>query len=171
MDSRSDDSRLHVRIANLDLLQDQQDLLQLLNLYASNLVGRWAPLPDDIRHALVPALQSHPTTRVFLAELSGAAVGVAVCFVGFSTFKAKPLLNIHDLAVHPDFQNLGVGSALIEAVCKHAQQQQHCAVTLEVQANNPARRLYARHGFQVLSMPTDDSTMLFGKREIHPVQG
>jgi hypothetical protein len=39
-------------------------------------------------------------------------------------------------------------------------------VTLEVQANNPARRLYASKGFQHLSTPVHGETMLFAKLEL-----
>ena len=91
---------------------------------------------------------------------------MALCFVGFSTFQAKPLLNIHDLAVHPEFQSRGIGSQLLEAAIAFAREHDHCAVTLEVQASNAARRLYARHGFQVLDANADDRSTLFGKLEL-----
>jgi len=41
------------------------------------------------------------------------AVGLINCFEGYFTFKARPLLNIHDIVVHPDFRGAGVGQALL----------------------------------------------------------
>ena len=34
-------------------------------------------------------------------------VGLATTFEGFSTFAAKPLINIHDIAVLPDYRGRG----------------------------------------------------------------
>lgn len=165
--SNPDSRNAHVRLADLNEPADQQNLVMLLDAYAASLTGGDAKLPEAVVSELIPGLQAHPTTVVFLAEVNSQSVGLAICFVGFSTFKAKPLINIHDLAVHPDYRNGGVGSTLIESICRHARRQNYCAVTLEVQANNPARRLYARYGFEV-STPTNDRTMLFGKLEIEP---
>jgi hypothetical protein len=36
-----------------------------------------------------------PNARVFLAYLGGEAVGLATCFIGFSTFHGRPLVNVH----------------------------------------------------------------------------
>ncbi|MCA9179991.1 MAG: GNAT family N-acetyltransferase, partial [Planctomycetales bacterium] len=145
---------------------DQAAVIELLNSYASQLVGRMKPLDESVESSVIAGLQAQPMCRLFFAELGERIVGMAVCFLGYSTFKGAPLINIHDLAVHPDFQQRGIGSQLLSAVSDFARQHQHCAVTLEVQANNPARRLYARHGFQVLDVPVDDSAVLFGKLEI-----
>jgi len=68
--------------------------------------------------------------------------------LGFSTFQARPLLNIHDLAVVPDWRGQGIGRALLEAVEVEAIQRGCCKITLEVQdANRQARGLYERYGF------------------------
>ena len=37
-------------------------------------------------------------------------------FVGFSTFAASPLINIHDLHVEPEWRRQGVARLLLEAV-------------------------------------------------------
>src|SRR5688572_14329373 len=75
-------------------------------------------------------------------------VGVAVCFFGFSTFNARPLLNIHDLAVLPQYRGLGAGRALLQAAEEHARREGCCKLTLEVQEDNTrARALYRRFGF------------------------
>ena len=159
---------LPARIDQADLAnaKDQQTILRLLNEYASLLMGREEALPSEVTQALMPALQAHPACTVFLAKVDEQAVGVATCFRGFSTFKARPLLNIHDLAVARGFQNRGIGSLLIDRACSYARTANCCAVTLEVQANNPARRLYASKGFQHLRPPVHGETMLFAKLEL-----
>ena len=111
-------------------------------------MGDGAPLPDDVRARLIDGLRRHPTTIVFLAYAGGAAVGLATCFLGFSTFAARPLLNIHDLVVLPVYRGHGVGRALLEAVERRATALGCCKLTLEVtEQNHAARRVYERAGF------------------------
>ena len=91
----------------------------------------------------------HGGARVFLAYEGDEPAGLAICFVGFSSFKAKPLVNVHDLAVAPQFRGRGIGRALLEAVAADARQLGCCKVTLEVRADNAkAIGLYRRVGFQ-----------------------
>ncbi len=159
-------AQVSIRQGDLSLASDQAAVIELLNSYANQLVGRMRPLDDSVESSVIEGLQAQPMCRLFFAEVGGHIVGMALCFLGYSTFKGAPLINIHDLAVHPDFQQRGIGSQLLCAVSDFARQHQHCAVTLEVQANNPARKLYARHGFQVLDVHVDDNAVLFGKLEI-----
>ena len=155
-----------IRLGDIHSRADQVALLRLLDQYASQLPGRQATLPMAVRAALIPALQTQPGLQWFLAELAEHAVGLAICFDGFSTFRAKRLLNIHDLAVHADHRGRGIGSLLLAAVIEHARQADYCAVTLEVQASNPARQLYMRHGFQQLDGHCAEELMLFGKLDL-----
>jgi ribosomal protein S18 acetylase RimI-like enzyme len=85
---------------------------------------------------------------VLLALEGERPVGMAICFVGFSTFQARPLLNIHDLAVVPDCRGQGIGRALLAEAEKQALLRGCCKLTLEVREDNlPARSLYERFGF------------------------
>jgi ribosomal protein S18 acetylase RimI-like enzyme len=133
----------------------------LLDAYARDPMGGGAPLPADVRARLGGDLHER-TARgaavVLLARRGGEAVGVAVCFPGYSTFRARPLLNLHDLAVLPAARGRGVGEALLAGVAGRARALGCCKVTLEVREDNaPARRLYARAGF-VDSAPAGAAT-------------
>ncbi len=71
-----------------------------------------------------------------------------MCFVGLSTFSALPLLNIHDLAVRPEFRGTGLGRALLDAAEDEARERGCCKLTLEVQEDNTrARSVYRAFGF------------------------
>ncbi len=123
-------------------------VVEVLNSYASDPLGGGEPLSPAVQERLIPALRNHPTVLVLLAFDERRAVGVAVCFFGFSTFQALPLLNIHDLAVVPGYRGQGIGRALLEAVEAHALDRGCCKLTLEVQDDNQrARRVYDRFGF------------------------
>jgi ribosomal protein S18 acetylase RimI-like enzyme len=85
---------------------------------------------------------------VLLAFADQRPVGMAICFFGFATFQARPLLNIHDLAVVPDYRGQGIGRALLGEAEKRALGHGCCKLTLEVRDDNrPARALYESFGF------------------------
>ena len=75
-------------------------------------------------------------------------MGLAVCFLGLSTFEARPLLNLHDLVVHPEYRGMGIGRGLLSEVEALALRLACCRVTLEVrQDNRGAMHLYSSFGF------------------------
>jgi len=120
----------------------------ILDAYAREPVGGGRPLPADVLARLIPGLRAQHNARVLLALVDGRPVGVAVCFIGFSTFAARPLVNIHDLAVLPEWRGRGIGRSLLDAVETCARDLGCCKITLEVREDNPrAAALYRRKGF------------------------
>lgn len=134
--------------ADLAIAEHQQAIVGMLNDYAQDPIITGKPLPEKVQANVIAGLQEIPTTTVLLAILGDQAVGIAVCFLGFSTFAAKPLLNIHDLAVSKDFRGQGIGSKLLAGVEGKARRLGCCKITLEVHENNgPARSAYQSAGF------------------------
>lgn len=134
--------------ADLDREDHQRSVLKLIDAYANDPMGNGKPLPAEIKEALIPGLKNHPTTLILLAFFRNEAVGIAVCFIGFSTFKARPLVNIHDLAVLPGLRGGGVGRRLLAAVEAKARSLGCCKMTLEVLENNHrAMKVYTAAGF------------------------
>jgi ribosomal protein S18 acetylase RimI-like enzyme len=126
----------------------QRDVVAMTEAYARDVMGNGGPLPADVLARLVPGLREHPTTMVFLAYADRRVAGIATCFLGFSTFTARPIINIHDLAVLPEHRGRGIGRLLLEAVEMAARKRSCSRVTLEVQENNArARRVYEAAGF------------------------
>ena len=76
-----------------------QQVLAMLNEYASGPMGGSTPLPEYAQRNLIAELAKRPTARALLARVDGAAAGVAIYLEGFSTFACRPLVNLHDLAV------------------------------------------------------------------------
>lgn len=56
-------------------------------------------------------------------------------------------LELLQLQIHPDFQNLGIGSAVINQL-KTIARQNGKGIRLTVLKTNPAKVLYERHGFK-----------------------
>ena len=134
--------------ADLSRPEHQDAVVALIDAYAADPMGNGKPLSDETRRALIPGLRQLSTTMIFLAYQEGRAVGIAVCFTGFSTFAARPLVNIHDLAVLPGHRGCGVVRRLMESVEQKARDLGYCKITLEVAENNEkARRMYRAAGF------------------------
>ena len=153
--------------ANLDDATHQHAVLEMVNAYARDPMGRGEDLPAAVRAELIGGLREHPTSLIFLAFRGARPVGIAVCFVGFSTFAAKPLINVHDLAVVPDSRSAGVGRRLLERVESVARQRGCCKITLEVLAGNlRAQRLYRHVGFENIEAGGGTSKMWFLEKRL-----
>ncbi len=143
-------STVHILEADLSRADHAAAVLDLIDQYARTPYGQSRPLDESIRCRLIGELQSHPTARIFLAQSGEAYVGIAVCFGGFSTFAARPLLNIHDIFVRDDQQGRSVGRQLLQAVEQAAIAAGCCKLTLEVMDANPkAMAVYQRCGFDL----------------------
>ena len=113
-------------------------------------------------------MQKHPTTLIFLAFDGDRPVGAAVCFIGFSTFAAKPLINIHDFVVLTASRGKGVGRRLLDAVEGKARELGCCKLTLEVMNNNHhALRMYQAAGFVRYSLQEEAGTAIFMSKPLH----
>ena len=112
-------------------------------------MGRADRLSSEVQARIVPGLASCPTSLVFLARDGADYVGVAVCFLGFSTFSGQALVNVHDLAVTRAHRGRGIGRQLLRAVERRARDLGSSKMTLEVRCDNErAQRLYASVGFR-----------------------
>lgn len=139
---------LQVRRADYTGAADRTALVNLLNAYAIDPMGGGQPLAPDVRASLCDRMAQVPHAASFIAWLGDEAVGLINCFEGFSTFKAKPLLNVHDIVVLPAHRSRGVGQALLAAAERHAQERGCCKLTLEVLPRNArALRSYGQFGF------------------------
>jgi len=151
--------------ADLSLPLHQQAVVDLINGYAADPMGRGEPLSEEVLKNMVPGLRAQPMARVLLAFEGELPIGIAICFLGFSTFAAKPLLNIHDLAVREGYRGRGVGRRLLAAIEALARQNGCCKITMEVQEkNDPARILYESIGYaQVVHHPTTGGALFMSK--------
>jgi GNAT superfamily N-acetyltransferase len=153
--------------ANLDDAVHAQSVVEILDSYARDPIGGGRPLSKSVRERLVPELRAQSHARILLALDGDRPIGVAVCFLGFSTFAARPLLNLHDLAVLPEQRGRGAGRALLEAVESRARNEGCCKVTLEVrQDNERARALYARVGFHDFAPGADAVNTRFLQKDV-----
>ena len=129
--------------------QDAQALVFLLDAYAQDPMGGGEALKPEASSRLCADMSRIAGAASFIAWLDGQPIGLINCFEGYSTFKAKPLLNVHDIAVLAGHRGQGVGQALLQAAEAHALARGCCKLTLEVLSGNaPAMASYKRFGFE-----------------------
>ena len=154
------------RVAFEDVEQGAQ-LVALLNAYAEDPMGGGEPLSAEVKANLVTGLSQVPGAVALLAYLDGQAVGVTTAFAGFSTFAARPLLNIHDIAVLPAFRGQGVAQALMAGLEQEARERGCCKMTLEVLSNNHrAQQAYRRFGFAGYALDPEAGEALFWQKKL-----
>lgn len=158
---------LTVRLADYADAGDAARVVALLDSYARDPMGGGKPLSEDVRERLVPGLAAHPGAFSLLAFEGDDAVGLANCITGFSTFAARPLVNIHDMAVLPAARGRGVGRALMLAVEEEAGARGACKITLEVLSGNAtAKGLYASLGYGDYALDPEAGTALFWDKKL-----
>jgi ribosomal protein S18 acetylase RimI-like enzyme len=134
--------------------------------------ARWRPseeaedrgaVLDDDKVARYVEGWGRPGDLGVIAEWDGRAVGAAWVRLftsnrpgyGFVD-RETPELSI---AVVPEQRGAGIGSALLTALVRAIGEAGYRAVSLSVESDNPARRLYERFGFQTVAKAEGSWTM------------
>ena len=139
---------VQIVLANYTNPQHAQDLVLLLNNYALDPMGGSEGLSEHTKTNLVSALNQTENAFSVLCYVDNKPAGLINCFQGFSTFKCKPIINIHDVTVSSEYRGLGLSSQMMEKVQKVAQERGACKLTLEVlEGNTVAQNAYKKMGF------------------------
>ena len=140
---------MQVRPCDFSNAIEVQAFLSLLDMYAQDPMGGQTALSQEVKCRLIRDLPHVPGAISFLAWDGEQAVGVLNAFMGYSTFKAASLMNVHDIAVRPAWRGQGVGHCLLSALRDLAIERGCCKLTLEVlSGNRRARSVYQRFGFE-----------------------
>jgi ribosomal protein S18 acetylase RimI-like enzyme len=158
---------IQIALADFENATDRAAFLEMLDQYSRDPFGSGKPLPNEISEVLPDRWANHPGAFSLIVWQNEKPIAMANCLTSFSTFNARPRINIHDLVVSSHCRGLGLGRRLIEAVCDEARRREACQVTLEVRADNEhARKLYERSGFVGIESPVVDGTHFFGVRKL-----
>lgn len=123
--------------------------IDLINHYKADSMGDGTQLSLNGKVSLIEGMRMHPSSFAMFALLQEEIVGMVTCFVNFSTFRAKPFLNIHDIIVREEYRGKRIGKKLLEKCIELAMQKGYCKVTLEVRDDNfIAKSLYKNLGFE-----------------------
>lgn len=162
-----DAATLAIGLADYADPHDAADVVALLDAYARDPMGGGAALDERVKARLAGDLAANPHAFSMIARSDDAAVGLANCFMGYSTFAAAPLVNIHDFAVVPGHRGAGIGKALLAAVEAEALKRGAIKITLEVlSSNHPAKALYAANGYGDYQLDPAAGQALFWQKRL-----
>ena len=130
----------------------------------------WLRGPDPVRASsslTEPQAMPGPAGASAIPASERPCIGLLNAFEGVSTFRAQPLLNIHDIAVTASWRGRGVGRALMAAAEAYAKARGCCKLTLEVlEGNTRAIGLYRSAGFDPYELDPAMGRALFFEKWI-----
>lgn len=148
---------LTLKLADLEKDEHSRYIIALVNEYRCDpMGGSLGAIAKDSEQELLHGLRGHPSSVVYFVCHNDTVAGMAVCFVGFSTFKAKRLLNIHDLILFKDYRNKGIGTWFLKRIAEEVSKIGYCKLTLEVRTDNEsAKKVYRKAGFSPCHDPME----------------
>ncbi|GKX54869.1 N-acetyltransferase [Leminorella grimontii] len=144
-----------------------EDLIALLDGYAKDPMGGGEALEDDVKSRLAAELSRLPHAFSVMAYVGGKPAGLINCFMGFSTFAARPLVNIHDVTVDAAYRGLGIAQRMLTKVESIAKERGCCKMTLEVlQGNLGAQSSYRKFGFSGYELDPEMGQAIFWQKKL-----
>lgn len=158
---------IEIIVADYANEQHGNAIVELLNGYASGPMGGGKPLSNHVRENLIAELAKLPGAFSVLAYADSQAVGLVNCMIGFSTFKCKPLVNIHDVTVDQAFRGQKICQQMFDEVQRVAIERDCCKLTLEVlDGNHAAKKAYRNFGFDADKVTPVKGNALFWHKVI-----
>ena len=157
--------KLEIVLADYSNEQHSKDIIFLLNDYALDPMGGGEALSDYVKEKLISELSKHTCAISILAYGDNKPIGLINCFEGFSTFKCKPLLNIHDVVVLKEHRGSGISQKMLSKVEEIAKERDCCKLTLEVlEGNSAAKNAYIKYGFEGYELVPENGKALFWQK-------
>lgn len=139
---------VEILIADYENPEHATDISFLLNNYAQDPMGGGEALSQHVQDNLAAELAKVPNAFSVLCYVDGKPAGLTNCLQGFSTFKCKPLINIHDVIVESGNRGKSISQHMLQKVEEVAKERNCCKITLEVlEGNTVAKNAYLKFGF------------------------
>lgn len=143
------DRKIQIIEGDLSNAEHAEHFLKLTAAYMADPMGEVEPWTAEQRSSLIREMKDHPCSLILFAKAGEEYVGICTCFYAYSTFLAKPLMNIHDIYVDESVRGRGIAKLLVKTLGEIAQREKCGKITLEVRKDNlNARDLYKSQGFQ-----------------------
>lgn len=163
---------INILLADYHNPKHANDILKLMSAYALDPMGGGEPLSQEVKDKLVAGLANFPGAFSVLAyeqdNTHSGAIGLINCMPGYSTFKAKSLVNIHDVIVLDGYRGQGISTLMLKKVEQIAIERNCCKLTLEVLSNNQAaQKSYQKFGFSAYQLDPDAGQALFWQKQLN----
>ncbi len=142
-------SNIRIIEGDLNIEEHAQIFLKLTAAYMADPMGVAEPWTDEQRERIIHEMRNHPSALILFAKADNDYIGICTCFYAYSTFLARPLINIHDIYVNEAYRGNSIGKKLVQTVEEIAKRKNCGKITLEVRKDNlNARDLYKNQGFK-----------------------
>ena len=159
-----------VKVVDYSNASEAADLLMLLDHYACDPMGGGEALGANIKDSLVDELKKRSFFKSAIVYVDSRPAALVNYAEGFSTFAAKPLINVHDLVVHQDFRGQGLSHKLLDFVQQEAAAIGCCKLTLEVLSENEnAIGSYRKFGFKPFQLSKEGGAAQFWQKKLDGV--
>jgi ribosomal protein S18 acetylase RimI-like enzyme len=159
--------KIETKLVNYDDEKQANELLLLLNEYAKDPMGGGSELATHSKSNLIEELKKRSFIFSIICYVDGKPAGFSNCIEGFSTFKCKPLINIHDFAVNSEFRGLQLSQRLMNKIEDLAISKGCCKITLEVlEGNQVAKSAYIKAGFKGYELDPEMGKAVFWEKSL-----
>jgi GNAT superfamily N-acetyltransferase len=100
--------------------------------------GAQKKIRNTVRDIATALTGDPPAIHAFIAEKNGKPVGLAICFLNFSTWRGSPGVYVQDIFVAANARGAGLGKKLLQAVAAWGQQRGADHLRLSVDPKNVA---------------------------------
>jgi ribosomal protein S18 acetylase RimI-like enzyme len=160
---------MNIDVLRADYSNEQQsiDIIHLLKCYAIDPMGGGTQLSSSVTENLISELSKLAHAISIICYVDKKPAGLINCFEGLSTFKCKPLINIHDVVVLNEFRGLGLCQRMLDKVEEIAKEKGCCKMTLEVlEGNEAAQHAYSKYGFEGYELDPANGKALFWHKSL-----
>ncbi len=158
---------VNIFLADYDNIQQADDLVFLLDAYATDPMGGGEPLTAYVKENLVSIMAKRSDIFTILCYVNDQPAGLINCIEGFSTFNCKPVMNIHDVTVLKEFRGLKLSTKMLTEVEALASFRGCCKLTLEVlEGNEVAKKAYQKFGFSSYELDPKMGKAMFWEKKI-----
>ena len=158
---------VNIFLADYDNIQQADDLVFLLDAYATDPMGGGEPLTAYVKENLVAMMAKRSDIFTILCYVNDQPAGLINCIEGFSTFNCKPVMNIHDVTVLKEFRGLKLSTKMLTEVEALASFRGCCKLTLEVlEGNEVAKKAYQKFGFSSYELDPKMGKAMFWEKKI-----
>jgi GNAT superfamily N-acetyltransferase len=129
---------------------ERQDLPAVLSLIQELALYEKAPheVTNTVKDMERDGFGSHPIYFLWVAEKNEKIVGIAICYIRYSTWKGQ-MLYLEDIVVTEKERGKKIGHQLMNTVIQFAQEEQYNGLIWQVlDWNEPAIRFYKKYNAQ-----------------------
>jgi ribosomal protein S18 acetylase RimI-like enzyme len=130
----------------------RKDFERVMEINDACYSGEYRP-PRDTMADMISVCDVFLARHPYFGPPDYKADGIRI--VGFAIVRNAIQPYLWNIAVDPEWQGKGIASKMLKEIIDRYTQEKSKQITLHVNAENPAQKLYFDHGFRVMAVEKD----------------